>query len=160
MGSVSTKSSPSEQTDLDENCIKSDVEIVERSVAEKWWSAEEIGSAGEKANTGRSRFSVVSPPIETHQSKVIEAPRPPSIFTTKTSIYGADGERNGEPEVIRPSSSHVKTWSRHISTQFLDWGRPVTRMQEANEAVKSPTEAVFNKRSSKAIVTNLDWQEF
>jgi hypothetical protein len=138
----------------------------------KFWSADEIGPDGEKANTGRSRFSVVAP-AEPYEPKVVKAPRPPSIFTSKTSIYGV--ERNGEPEVVRPSSKQVKTWSRHISAQFGDWGRlPSRRVSEENErdsagmkSVKEtrpedvpPIPKASNKRDSKSVITNLDWQNF
>jgi hypothetical protein len=153
---------------------KTDVTLTERERPPmgKFWSADEIGPDGEKANTGRSRFSVVAP-AEPYEPKVVKAPRPPSIFTSKTSIYGV--ERNGEPEVVRPSSKQVKTWSRHISAQFGDWGRlPSRRVSEENErdsagmkSVKEtrpedvpPIPKASNKRDSKSVITNLDWQNF
>ena len=162
-------SSSSTRTDSDDQPPKLDVEVSERPPPGKWWSAEEIGTAGEKNNTGRSRFSVVAPPWETHESKVVKAPRPPSIFTSKTSIYGV--ERDAEPQVVRPGSRKVKTKSRHISAQFADLGRFGTvrslrsptspreqgLKEEAHEGTDVP---MSNKRNSKAVVTNLDWQDY
>jgi hypothetical protein len=130
-----------------------EVESLERPVPGKWWSAEEIGTAGEKRNTGRSVFSMVTP-ASPRGPKVVKAPRPPSIFTTKTSIYGV--ERSAEPEVIRPSSRRVKTWSRHISTQFMDFGKP-SAVKEEGENVLAET---LNKRNSKSVITDLSWQEY
>lgn len=149
---------------------KLDVEVSQRPPPGKWWSAEEIGTAGEKNNTGRSRFSVVAPPWETHEPKVVKAPKPPSIFTSKTSIYGL--ERDAEPQVVRPGSRKVKTRSRHISAQFADFGRlgrtptgprsPTSPgdqglMEDEHDEAEVPR---LNKRNSKAVVTNLDWQDY
>ncbi len=170
VASVTDKTSSLESRTIpDDEPPKLDVEVSERPAPGKWWSANEIGTAGEKNNTGRSRFSVVAPPWETHEPKVVKAPRPPSIFTSKTSIYG--GERSAEPEVVRPGSRKVKTRSRHISAQFADLGRfgrtPTIRSptipraeglkEDVHEEAEVPT---LNKRDSKAVVTNLDWQDF
>ena len=157
---------------VDDEPPKLDVEVSERPLPGKWWSAEEIAKGGDRNNTGRSRFSVVAPPWETHEPKVVKAPRPPSIFTSKTSIYGV--ERNGEPEVVRPGSKRVKTLSKHISAQFLDFGNlgrsPTLRSpredgvrEEEGQALQGtevPEVPKLNKRNSKAVVTNLDWQEY
>lgn len=153
---------------------KTDVTLTERDrpPTGKFWSPDEVGPDGEKANTGRSRFSVVAP-AEPYEPKVVKAPRPPSIFTSKTSIYGV--ERNGEPEVVRPSSKQVKTWSRHISAQFGDWGKlPTRRVSEESPVANRGEEAAVgggkvddtppvprpNKRDSKSVITNLDWMEY
>ena len=160
--SITTKTSSSESRTTDEP-PKIDVAVSEREMPGKWWSAEEIAKGGDKASTGRSRFSVVKPPWESQEPKVVKAPRPPSIFTSKTSIYGV--ERNGEPEVVRPGSRAVKTMSKHISAQFTDFGfgrvaTPKTspRVDDALKAVAEEPKA--SKRDSKAVVTNLDWQDF
>lgn len=163
VASVTQKSSPPpSQSDLSQT-PNADVEISERPVPGKWWSAEEIGKAGEKNNTGRSRFSVNAPP-EPREPKIVKAPKPPSIFTSKTSIYGVEREK-GEPEVVRPSSRHVKTWSRHISTQFMDFGRPATKresvVEESGEGrLERPVSVRVNKRDSKSVITNLDWMQY
>lgn len=157
------KTSPSvSQSDL-EHPAKVDVDISERPVPGKWWSAEEIGTAGEKNNTGRSRFSVIAP-AGPREPKVVKAPRPPSIFTSKTSIYGAERGK-GEPEVVRPSSRQVKTWSRHISTQFMDFGRPATRIGDGGEEsgdiwTERRKSVQPSKRDSKSVITDLNWMEY
>ena len=162
-------SSSTSRTNPDDQPPKLDVAISERPPPGKWWSAEEIGTAGEKNNTGRSRFSVVAPPWETHEPKVVKAPRPPSIFTSKTSIYGVEGD--AEPRVVRPGSRKVKTRSRHISAQFADLGRFGTvrsvrsptspREQGLKEEEQAEAEVPkLDKRDSKAVVTNLDWQDY
>lgn len=155
VASVTQKSEHSEsQSDLEqERKPEAEVEVSERQVPGKWWSAEEIGTAGEKRNTGRSVFSMVAP-ASPREPKVVKAPRPPSIFTSKTSIYGV--ERNAEPAVIRPSSTQVKTWSKHISAQFMDFGKPPA-MKEGHENILAETP---NKRDSKSVITDLSWQEY
>ena len=163
---MTKKTSPSESISKLNNAQNGDVEASERPVPGKWWSAEEIGTAGAKANTGRSRFSVVAPvptPDEPRSPKTVKPPRPPSIFTTKTSIYKTERESNGEPEVVRPGSRQVKTWSRHISAQFMDFGRPMrspTREEDGAEEAAETTKSRPGKRDSKAVVTDLDWMEY
>lgn len=164
MDSVQKTSPNASHADFDDDLTKVGVETPKRPTPSRWWSANEIGKNGEKAKTGRSRFSVVAPPPEEHKPKVVKAPRPPSIFSSKTSIYGAERDKR-EPEVVRPSSRQVKTWSRHISTQFSDFARPAlssTTSPKGDGIVEDSAEHVENenRRDSKAVVTNLNWQEY
>jgi hypothetical protein len=164
MDSVQNISPNVSHADFDDDSTKVGVETPPKPTPSRWWSANEIGKNGEKAKTGRSRFSVVAPPPEEHKPKVVKAPRPSSIFTSKTSIYGAERDK-GEPDVVRPSSRQVKTWSRHISTQFLDFGRPALSSPTSPKEdgiVEDSVEHVENqnRRDSKAVVTNLNWQEY
>lgn len=84
----------------------SDSTIVEperpATTSAKYWTAEDV-------NVGKINSRTMS--------LASRATRPaPSIFSTKSHLISQ------YPKPQRPSSRHVKTTSKHISAQFLDWG--------------------------------------
>ena len=91
----------------------------------KYWSAEDISRS--KIGTAKSHPpSVMAFPTD---SGVLKPPPTPSLndavsgyaqsmLSSRTKV-SAFMNADGTPQVVRPGSKRVKTWSRHISMQFL-----------------------------------------
>ena len=119
----------------------SDSTIVERerpaTTSGKYWTAEDI-NVGKINSRTMSLASRVTRPA-------------PSIFSTKSHLISQ------YPKPQRPSSRHVKTTSKHISAQFLDWGTPLPNSQNT-KVIEAPIPE--EKRNSKSVITDLAWQQY
>ena len=103
----------------------------------KYWTAEDV-NVGKINSRTMSLASRVTRPA-------------PSIFSTKSHLI------SHYPKPQRPSSRHVKTTSKHISAQFLDWGTPLPDSRTTRET-EAPTAG--QKRNSKSVITDLAWQQY
>jgi hypothetical protein len=148
------------------------------SKAAKYWSAEDmtrskIGSVYSHAPSARAHstdWDLFKPPPASSRMSDNASVYADSVFSSQTRA-SAFMNVDGTPQVVRPSSKRLTTWSRHISTQFLNAespSLPVTTTEDA-EPQSSQTRPVTwletpqagnEKRNSRSVVTNLDWMEY
>ena len=157
----------------------------------KYWSAEDMT----RSKVGSVKSHVPSVKAFPTDSNVFEPPPTPStrsdaasgyaqsIFSMKTKATSAFMNRDGTPQIVRPSSKRVKTGSRHISMQFLpdethpmpslppsamtadgpgQKNKPIVPLEQLlRQNQRSPTDLEScDKRNSRAVVTKLDWMEY
>jgi hypothetical protein len=140
-----------------------------------YWSADDIG----KAMDPDSKVASVTEPTDKRVSKVVVLPMPtvvedepsnaresrvvqlPSPTLSHWSFNRDKKESQPPPYEPRPTSRHVRTWSKHISMQVRGKNRAAGGSQRVSmllEGGNQHDDDIALTRESR--ITNLDWQEY